>query len=169
MGKHKLGLVNIKIGNVAVDGGMGTTLVAVGDTVAGSATLTTEEAQITDFNIEESDSPVLSIKTEADQITLNWSTFANDATTLQKMFGGTVVPAASGVGETWLAPDVVPEIEQSIEVQWKQGGKIQIARAKITAALNMSFKRDTLSQIDITARVLQPTKANEPRLKIISD
>ncbi|MHA4844415.1 hypothetical protein ACX0G7_09635 [Flavitalea antarctica] len=166
MGKYKLGLVNIKMGDVAGDGGMGTSLAAVGDTVAGTAVLTTEEAQTTDFKIEESDSPVMSIKTEADSMNLAWSTYANDAATLEKLFGGTIVAAAGGTGELWKAPDSIPEIEASIEVEWKQGGKLRIARAKVTAALNMSFKRDTLSQIDITASILQPTKVGESRLVI---
>lgn len=168
MGKYKLGLEYIKLGDVAADGDMGTVLAEVGDTVAGTAVLTTEEAQITDFKIEESDSPVESIKTDADSMTFNWSTYANDAATLQKMFGGTIVPANSGAGtgEIWEAPDSIPEIEQSIEMKWRQGGTLRVARAKITAALNMSFKRDALSQIDITAKVLKPTKAGVPRLSI---
>lgn len=166
MGKYKLGLVNIKMGNVAGDGGMGTVLTPVGDTVAGTAVLTTEEAQTQDFKIEESDSPVKSIKTEADTMTLAWSTYASDADTLVKMFGGTKVPAASGAGEIWNAPDAIPEIEQSIELQWKDGGKVRIPRAMVTASLNLSFKRDALSQIDITAKVLQPTKAGVARLSI---
>lgn len=166
MGKYKLGLVAIKMGDIEADGGMGTSLAPVGDTVSGTAVLSTEEAQKTDFKIEESDSPVLSIKTDADTMTLAWSTYANDADTLIKFFGGTKVAATSGAGEIWQAPDVIPEIEQSIELEWKQGGKLRIVRAKVSAALNMSFKRDTLSQVDITATVLQPTKAGEPRLAI---
>jgi hypothetical protein len=166
--KYKLGLVSIAIADIAGDGGPGTVFTAVGDTVAGTAALTTEEAQKTDFKIEESDSPVLSIKTEADTMNLVWSTFAYDAATLQKMFGGTVVPAASGVGDTWNAPDSIPEIEKTIKITWKQGGTVTIPRAKITASLNMAFKRDSLSQIDISATVLQPTKAGVPRM-IVQD
>ncbi|GAO43796.1 hypothetical protein [Flavihumibacter petaseus] len=166
MGKYKIGLTTIKLGAIAVDGGMGTVLTAVGDTVAGTAQMTTEDDQKTDFNIEESDSPVMSIVTTPGAITLAWSTYANDATTLQKMFGGTIVPAGSGGGETWKAPDSFPEQELSLEATWKQGGILRVPRAKIAANLNMSFKKDTLSQIDITATILQPTKANEPRISI---
>lgn len=168
MSKYKIGLTNIKLGDIAVDGGMGDSLSNVGNTVEGSATLVTEEGQTTDFKIEESDSPIMSIATEADSISLSWSSFDCDASQLQRMFGGTVVPATSGQGETWEAPDVIPELEQSLEAIWKNGDKLQVPRAKIKAALAMSFNRGTMSQINITATILQPTKENTPRMKVIA-
>lgn len=168
MAKYKIGLENVKLGAIAGDGGMGTVLTNVGNTVEGSATLTTEEGQKTDFKIEESDSPIMSISTEADTMSLSWSSYDCDATQLQRMFGGTVVPATSATGETWQAPDVIPEIEQSLEAIWKNGDKLQIPRAKIKASLAMSFNRGTLSQINITATVLQPTKVGEPRMSVIA-
>lgn len=243
------------MGAIANDGGMGTSLSEIGDTVEGTAQMDTQEATMQDFKIEESDSPVQSIKTEADKITFSWSTYANNAATLQRMFGGTIaseipegraltlgavtdgtlytagtynnVPLTGGSGtgatanitfdsgslvtlivlvnggegyeasdvlgvsasdvggtgsgfavvvnsvhagspETWHAPDSIPEIEQSMEMEWKQGGKIKIPRAKVSAKLTMAFKRTALSQIDITATVLQPTKVGEPRMSILS-
>lgn len=170
MSKYKLGLVNIKTGAIAVDGDMGTTLTAIGDTVAGSATMTTSDDTKTDFNIEESSSPVMSIISTPGAITLTWSTYNNDVDNLVRMFGGTKV-AGNGTttGDTWNAPDTFQELEQSIEVQWKSGGKVIIPRAKISGKLNLSFKKDTLSQLDITATVLQPTKAGVSRLSIQND
>lgn len=253
MSKYKIGLVSMKLGDIAGDGDMGTSLTAIGDTVAGSAAMETTEATVQDFKIEESDSPVLSIKTEADKIVINWSTYNNSADALVKLFGGTKVAATTdgvatigsitagslytdgtytdvaltggtgtgakativvsggavtgvtitspgngytaadsltasaadigGTGsgfavavatvadtnEQWKAPDAIPEIEQSLEAAWKTGGKIQVPRAKITAKLSMSFKRDALSQVDISASVLQPTKVGVPRMTITSD
>src|SRR5438477_56453 len=106
MSKYKLGLVNIKTGAIAVDGDMGTTLTAIGDTVAGSATMTTSDDTKTDFNIEESSSPVMSIISTPGAITLTWSTYNNDVDNLVRMFGGTKV-AGNGTttGDTWNAPD----------------------------------------------------------------
>ncbi len=166
MGRHKLGLKAIKMGAIAGDGDMGTSLVAIGDTVLDTAEMTTEEGTVTEFSIEESDSPVLSINTEPDSIVFAWSTYANDAATLAKLFGGTVTPAAGGVGELWEMPDAIPEIEQSLEIEWKKGGFMRIPRARIKAAFQGSFKKSALSQINITATVLQPTKAGVKRLTI---
>lgn len=166
MAKYKLGLVNFLLGAIAGDGGMGTVLTAVGDTVEDSAVLTTEEASVTDFKIEESDSPVLSIKTEADKMTITWSTFNTDTDTLIRFFGGTKTVAAGPEPEYWEAPDQIPEIELSLRGEWKQGGRILVPRAKISAKLDLSFKRTTMSKIDITATILQPTKVGEKRLRI---
>lgn len=252
MGKYKLGLVDILMGAIAGDGGAGTVLSPVGDTVAGTAKMDTSESTSTDFKIEESDSPVQSIKSEADTITVSWSTYNNDNVTLQRLFGGTVSPAVAGTiasigaitggsgyttgsyygvpltggtgsgatanitvaggvvsgvvivnqgsgyaggaalsataanlggvgtgftvlvgtvatsGDRWNAPDSIPQIEQSVRIQMKQGGTVLIPRAKISAKLTMSYSRGALSQIDITASVLQPTKVGEPRLTIIN-
>lgn len=158
--KYKLGLVSVRMGDIAGDGGMGTVLTSIGDTVAGSASLTTEEAQSQDFTIEESDSPVLSIQTEADKIVLNFSTYNASALNLQRLFGGTVS------GEVWEAPDNIPTLEQSVELTWKQGGRLDIPRGQVKAKLDISFKKDALSKIDITVTVLQPTKVGEPRITI---
>lgn len=251
--KYKIGLVAMKLGAIAGDGGMGTSLAAIGDTVAGSAKMETTEATTTDFNIEESSSPVMSIKTDADKMLVTWSTFNNNADTLVKMFGGTkvlaaangiatlgaitpgslytagtylAVPLTGGTGtgataditvaggavtavnivsrgsgytaadslsalaaniggtgsgfaipvatvanypEGWKAPDAIPEIEQSLRIEWKTGGYIEIPRAKVAAKLSLSFRKDALSQIDVTATVLQPTKAGVSRLSIYDD
>src|SRR4051812_34884827 len=108
---------------------MGTSLTAIGDTVAGSATMTTSDDTKTDFNIEESSSPVMSIISTPGAITLTWSTYNNDVDNLVRLFGGTKV-AGNGTttGDKWEAPDTFQELEQSIEVQWKSGGKVIIPR-----------------------------------------
>lgn len=254
MSKYKLGLVNISTGAIASDGDMGTSLTPIGDTVAGTAVMTTSNDTTTDFNIEESSSPVMSIVSTPGAVTLTWSTYNNDVDNLVRLFGGTKisgnsngiattntlvpgsgyvagtynnVPLAGGTGsgakativvavggavssatittpgagytagdtlsaaninlggsgsgftvnvatvgstgDRWDAPDTFQELEQSLMVQWKSGGSILIPRAKISGKLNFSFKKDTLSQLDITATILQPTKAGTSRLSIISD
>jgi hypothetical protein len=156
MGKYKIGISTIKIGAIAGDGGMGTSLTVVGDTVAGTASLITEEGTKTDFKIEEADDPVYSILSEKGKITLAWSTYANDAATLEKFFGGTVT---AGPPEKWAAPDSLPELEKSVEVTLKSGGKIEIVRAKLISKINWPLDKTKMAQIDITASILKPTKA----------
>jgi hypothetical protein len=255
---YALGLTNVLMGDIAVDGDMGTVLTAVGDTVAGSASMTTSDDAKTDFNIEESSSPVMSIVTTPGTVTFNWSTYNNSAAELFRVFGGTftvgvaakvnsvathgtitggtgyvngsytnvaltggtgtgakanitvaggavtvatitdggsgytvgdtlsaantslggtgtgfatnvaTTAAVDATGDRWDAPDTFPEKEQSLKLLWKNGGYVQIPRAKVSGKLNMSFKKDTLSQIDITATVLQPTKSGVPRLSKVN-
>lgn len=99
MAKYGLGLVSVEMGAIAGDGGMGTVLEAIGNTFQGTATLTTEDPQTTDFFIEEQDDPIESVVTQKGVTSLALSCVDVKASTLQKFFGGSVTPyiAAGGV------------------------------------------------------------------------
>lgn len=99
MGKYKIGLDNILMGDIAEDGGMGTSLAPIGDTVIDSAKLETAEGTLTDFNIEESSQPVYSIKADG-KTTISWSTYNNDVDNLVRLFGGTKVAGSAGAIDT---------------------------------------------------------------------
>lgn len=101
MAKHNFGLVSVEIGALGVGGTMGTSLTAVGETVIGSATMTTSDPTITDFNIEESDSPIESIVTTPGKVTFAWSTFNIEPDEMVRFFGGTAVPAVAGGADTF--------------------------------------------------------------------
>jgi hypothetical protein len=86
------GLSSVKMGAIAGDGGMGTSLEAVGETVAGTASMTSEDNTVTDFNIEESDSPVESVVSAFGKVTFNWSSYDVGGRNMEKFFGGTWKP-----------------------------------------------------------------------------
>ncbi len=92
MAKKIFGLAALKISDVASDGGMGTALTTIGETVSGTATMTTEDNTVTDFTIEESDSPIESIVSQAGKITFAASTYKVDYNTAKKLLGGTGNP-----------------------------------------------------------------------------
>lgn len=102
MAKKIFGLSNVNMGDIAGDGGMGTQLVPVGETVSETATMTQEDNTTTEFTIEESDSPVESIVSEVGAVTFAWSSYKVDSATLYKFFGGTMTPyiAVGGVKTT---------------------------------------------------------------------
>lgn len=89
MAKKIFGLASAKIAPIAGDGGMGTELETVGETVSGTATMSQEDNTVTDFTIEESDSPVESIVTAAGKVAFNWSSYKVAYATLVKLLGGT--------------------------------------------------------------------------------
>jgi hypothetical protein len=90
--KHVFGLASVKMGAVANDGDMGTSLYDIGETVAGTAALTTDDNTVTDFSVEESDSPVESVVTARGKIQFAWSSYDVSAAQLFKFFGGTYKP-----------------------------------------------------------------------------
>jgi hypothetical protein len=161
--KHIYGLVDVSIGAIAGDGGMGTVLAAVGETVADSASITSEDNTITDFISEEADSPVESITSARGAIILAWSTYALDADTMIKFFGGTKV---TGPPVKWQAPDIFPDIELSIKLTDKKGNFIEIPRGKFSNKFSFSLSKTKLGQTDVRVTILQPTKAGEKRMTI---
>lgn len=250
MPKHVYGLVNVEMGAIESDGGMSLATEIVGETVSGTALLTTEDPTVTDFNVEESDLPVESISQQG-KMTLAWSTYNVSAYNLYKFFGGTYtpykaiatfgsitagsgytngtytnVPLTGGTGQearatitvaggvvtavvltqggygytvadsmtastsilgagtlfaipvatltngsgtfnTWSAPDTFPDIELSVKLTDKKGHVTKIPRAKIQPKMQLSYAKDKLGQVDITATLLQPTKTGEKRLTIV--
>jgi hypothetical protein len=162
MATKSIGLTSWKLGAIAVDGDMGTTLTQVGATVQDSAAITTETGTTSDFNIEESDSAFYSIESTPGRVVLALSTYDVDLDTMARFWGGTVV---TGPPKTWDMPDTLPVIERSLEINTRDGWKLQIPRAAITVRMQWNLKKTALAQLDIEAVVLQPTKAGVKRIK----
>jgi hypothetical protein len=90
-----LGLVTLKVGPCANDGGMGTELVTIGDTVKDSCVFNEADATKQEFFIEESDDAVESIITQKGTETVAWSTANLHGRNLALIFGGTHTPHKS--------------------------------------------------------------------------
>lgn len=156
------GLVSVKVGAIAADGGMGTSLTALGNTVAGSMQMTSEEGTTTDFNIEEQDKPVKSI-IQAGATRITWECYDIGGETMQKLFGGTY---DSGT-DTYSAPDKVVAQELSLEITSAEGHVLSIVRASVFPTFNWSMSKDALGKIAVSATVLAPTKAATAPFKIV--
>jgi hypothetical protein len=163
MEKRSIGLQSLKIGDVDATGGMGTTLAALGVTLADSAELVQEDGATTDINSEENDDPEEIIE-EKGKTTLKFSIIDYTPATLEKVLGGTV----TGVGEAsvWSAPSSLEVIEKSIEIISKSNVKYEIVRARIKAKINAKFSKKGVAQIDIVATVMTPTLSTAKSLSI---
>jgi len=168
--KYGLGLVSIEFGDIAGDGGPGTVFTALGNTVKGSAQLTTADGTTTDFNIEEQDDPVETVQSTKGKTTLAFSCFDVQGPTLVKFFGGTYTPYAAGppiVDESYAPPSSVLTIEQTVRVTDKKGNVLTICRGSVKAKFSWSFTSDKLAQVDVTVDILTPTKPNTPAYTIV--
>lgn len=163
MAKRVLGVASIKLGAIAGDGGMGTALTAIGDTVIGSAILENAEGTTTDFFSEESDTPIESILSEQGSTTFTWSTHNLEADALVSLFGGT---KTTGPPVTWEPPDVLGTKELSVEVIDKKGNKFELVRVSIKPKFTINFNKTSLGQVDIVGTILTPTKENTKPFKI---
>jgi hypothetical protein len=151
-----IGLTSIKVGAIAGDGGMGTTLAALGVTYQDTAVLEQGEPEKTEFYSEESDDPI-EVEVKAGITTVKWSITDFTPTILASILGGTATGTAPN--DKWEAPDAAASIEKSVEILTKKGMYIRIPRAKIVAKININLSKKNIGLVDIVATVLKPTKA----------
>lgn len=162
-----LGLSKIEMGDIAQDGGMGTTLAQLGYTYKDSCTLTQEDPETNDFYAEEVDDPVVSIS-KAGKSTINFQLMNPSPEVLVTLMGGTASASVqAGDNDIWEAPDTLPEIEQSVRITPSQGYQLDIPRAKVVAKIIGDFKKTALMLIDVTLTVMQPTKTSTAKIKAI--
>lgn len=165
----KVGLKALYLSPVGEDGGMGTDFDQLPFNIEGVPVLTTEEGEQTDFPVEESDTPYYSIKNQGNQI-LTTSVYGINAEMLQKHFGGTYTPGGTSADpDVWEAPAQIPDKEVSVRLVHKNGGYLDIVRAKLSVILQWKFQKAGLPQLDFSFTVLTPTKPNTGPLKFYDD
>jgi hypothetical protein len=152
---YTLGLAKIEIGDIASDGGMGTTLAVWGQTYKGTCNVSQEEPETTEFFAEEQDEPVVSISKRG-KTTIAFSIMNPDLTVLQKTLGGTIT--GEGSAAKWAAPTGLPVIEKSLKITPQQGVVWEFPRVKLTAKINGAFSRENIFVIEVTGTALMPTK-----------
>lgn len=159
---YTLGLSAIKMGAIASDGGMGATLATLGYTKADSCTFEQDDPDVTDFNAEEVDDPVISIA-KAGKINFNFELMNPDIDVMVDLFGGTKDETN---GEIWNAPEKMPVIEKSVQIEPDQGFIFKIPRMKIIAKIVGGFSNTGMMTISVNGTVLQPTKTGVSKLSL---
>lgn len=161
--KRTFGIKSIKMGDVDAGGGMGTTLTVLGDgnTLEGTASFTKEEDEENEFFAEEYDDPIETIQKKG-RATLEFCIVDFTPNTLVRVLGGKV----NGTSGNWEAPDVAPEIEQSVEVITKKDVLIQIVRGKVKGSIDSPLSKDDLGKVRVKVTALTPTLADTPAYEI---
>lgn len=163
MGQVTNGVDKIEVGALGANGTMGTSLAVLGYTNIDSASLAEEDPTITDFKVEELDTPIYSSEVPGKK-TLTFQIADPDLNTYVAVFGGTIT--GSGANQQWEAPDQKLRKEVSIKITPKVGYVISIPRAVMRGKFNGQLSKNSLQMIDIVADVLQPEDANTPPMII---
>lgn len=164
MAKRLLKVASIKIGDIAVDGGMGTVLAAIGTTYQGTCNVSKPEPNIQEEYCEESDDPEQIILSK-NATTFQWGISDWEPATLVKVFGGTV-DTTDADHPIWNEPSSVATIEQSLQITAQSGVIIKAPRVSISASVDDSIGKDKSTVITVKATVLKPTKANEAAMQV---
>lgn len=161
--KITIGLASISLGAIGSDGSMGTTLAPLGYTSLGTCKINFEDPEKKEFFVEEFDDP-FHVEYKQGAINIVFAVANPDLDTVQKVFGGTV----SGVGanKVYKAPSQYVNIEQSLEVKAKKGLSFKFPRVSISAKFTSDLSKENLFGLEVTAKVLRPTKDGEPRFSM---
>lgn len=156
-GQINIGVAEIAIGAIAVDGGMGTTLAPLGFTEEGSAAINMDDPTETEFRVEEINTPIW-VETTPGNISIAFTVSDPNEDTLVAVMGGT----KTGTGEDTVYdyPSESVSIERSIKITPRKGMGLNIPRAKITAKFSSEIGRAALMRVEVSGRILQPTKAD---------
>ena len=158
---YTIGLKKIESGDIAQDGGMGSTLTEHGYTYQDSATLSAEDPTQTEFYAEEVDDPVV-VLTRAGKITIKWSVMNPSTNDLVYFMGGTI-----GSDGEYNAPNTQARIEKSLKISASQGYTLSFPRVDIVGKPNYTLSKSGIFLIDVTATVLTPTKDNTSKMTLL--
>ncbi len=150
------GVNQITVGAIAVDGGPGATLAALGLTKEGTAKMSQTDASTQDIMVEESDTPLDSIVTPG-KISFTWTIANPDTMTLVALFGGTAT--GTSPNKIWNMPATVITQELTVKITPRKGMSVTFPRASVTAKMNGDFSKTDVFGIDVTITPLLPTKS----------
>jgi hypothetical protein len=161
-GLFSYGVTTIKVGEIANDGGFGTSLAALGKTLEGSCKIQMDDPSTQEFRSEESDIAELSINTQGN-FNVEFSIMNPDADAMVAVFGGT----ATGSPKTYTPPTQFAIQEKSLELVPRDGMTFKAARVKLVAKINWEASKKNLLLVDIKGTILTPTKTNEPAYSFV--
>lgn len=154
-----VGLLKIEVGALEADGGESTAYEVLGNTLKDSASITQEDNETHEFEVEEEDEPIGSVLVKKGTTTIKWELVEWEASLLVKLFGGT---ATAGV---WEEPDQMTEPERSIRITPRVGNPFTYPRCKLNCKIEYEANRTGIARIVVSAKKLKPTKAGEPAFK----
>ena len=160
-GLINIGIAKIELGDLAADGGVATSFAALGYTEEGSAQLTWDDPQETEFSVEELDTP-LYVSTKDGKKKIAFKISNPDEDTLVKLMGGT--KTGTGANTVYKYPSTTVDLEQTVKITPTKGMGLVLTRCKITAKLSSNLGRAALMAVEVMGTVLQPTKTSEAPL-----
>ena len=161
---YTIGLAKIEVGDMAADGGMGTTLSSLGYTYQDTCQMTQEDPETTDHYAEEVDDPVVSIS-RAGKTLFNFSIMNPDVEVMETLLGGTGTPGVAPAADTWEAPAKIPSVEKSVTITPEQGLKFDIPRLRMTTKINAQFSKSGIMLLEIAGTVMTPLKTGVAKIK----
>lgn len=147
----------LKLGTIAVDGGISTALTSPGKVMKDTIEINPGSDTDTEFKEEGSDEPFfISTENGVESGVFDIGTF--DKEVIADLCGGTVTGADAAAVYS-RSRDKVPPIYKTLELQPQVGDKWTYPRVKISAKLIGRFRNGELNVVRVNFKVMLPTKA----------
>lgn len=160
--KYAYGIASVKFGTPTGTNTMPGTLNAWAQTVAGSLTISEEEAQKKKFNVEEVTTPVKEIVTDVGALAAKWRGYDLSPALLAVVKGGTSTTPAAPTPHTYDGPTSVVAKELALEITTTSGIKFKVYKASVLARFDGGVGRENLLEVEVTASALDPGDGSSP-------
>ena len=152
-------ITSVKFGQVMADGTMQTTLSELGVIKKGTATLNFAEPDITDIEIEESDTPYASKKGTGEK-DLTMTLLGIETSNLATLLGGTYSAATASAPEQIAMPSSTNDVLRAVQLEGKNadGENVVIALVKTNVIVSTSdaITKDDVAGWTVKCKILQP-------------
>ena len=162
--QYSYGVKSITMGAIASDGGMGTTLVDIGEIYQDSCSIVQEDPTITEHYCEQADDPILEIQQLGKRV-LKFALVDVSPANLAIFLGGDTTTVDTKAA--WQAPDTFVNLEKSLKITSQNDVIQQIVRGSLSGKITWNLGRKDMAKIEVTVKVLKPTKANTKGYTVI--
>jgi hypothetical protein len=150
---YGVGCKNIKVGALAVDGGLSLTLADIGKLYKNTVSLTDDDGSVTKHFAEGQRYPFLNVL-EAAGTQIKFALVDISAAILAKWLGGAVITVSS-----WDGASDSFSVENSVSIDTLFNVTIVIPRCFLYGKITWNMTRTEIAKIEITGEVMQPEKA----------
>lgn len=160
--KYAYGIKSVKFGTPTGTDSMPGTLNAWAQTVAGSLTLSEDEAQTKDFNVEEATTPVKTIVTDVGAVTITWRAYDLSPALLAVVKGGTASTGAAPAEHTYGGPVSVAAKDLALQITTTNGVVFNVYNAAVLARFDGGIGRENLLEVEVRASAQDPGDGSSP-------
>jgi hypothetical protein len=162
--KYMYGIASVKFGTPTGSSTMpaASDMTQWAQTVQGSLTLSEDEAQMKEFFVEETSTPIHSIVTQPGAMRVRWRAYDMSVEMIEDVMGGTGTETAAPGAHTWAAPITKDAVELALEVTTTNGAKFLIYKASVTARFDSVLGRENLLEMEVQATALDPGNGGSP-------
>ena len=162
MGYISLGLSEIQVGAIEVDGGVSKSFKKIGKTYQNTCKLQQDNGDVTEHFEEGQSAPEVRKKKKKVPV-LQFSIMDPDPTFLAAYLGGST--SGDGDNAVWSWSDADESIEASIRVVPEVGLVYTIPRGDIEATLNAEMSSQGINLVDFVVTPLKPAKTGVATIK----